>query len=498
MERATRNRMSAGAMPVLRVFCLGVAVHASAARCESTVTCAHTSYRPAAQHHASVAQCAGTFTATGEMTAARSGHTATLLADSRVLIAGGWSGGDVLASAELYDPATGTFAPAGDMTTARAGHTATLLADGRVLIAGGWSGGDILASAELYDPAMGTFSATGDMVMPQSSHRTILLRNGEALIVGTGDAAQLYDPDSGTFRVTVTYRNLLGLQTATLLADGRVLVTGCAFECGTGWSELYDPDAGTFSLTGTMSAWGQSSTATLLMNGKVLFVSDAAAWDYYGEPPEEEVYDPPTGAFAPVGNTMALRLGHSATLLPDGAVLIAGGDASAELYDPATGTFAFAGRMTRARTDHTATLLTDGTVLIAGGYGWNALTSAEIYRPPVAQVGPFLFSLSRDGRGQGAILHPGTPYFASPSYPAEVGEALEIYCTGLVAGSVIPPQVVIGGRMAEILYFGEAPGWPGLNQVNVRVPSRVAPGPAVPVRLSYLGRPSNEVTIAVE
>ncbi len=117
---------------------------------------------------------------------------------------------------------------------------------------------------------------------------------------------------------------------------------------------------------------------------------------------------------------------------------------------------------------------------------------------PLFDSAPGLFSVSQDGRGQGAILHANTAILASPSQPAAIGEALEIYLTGL--GAIVPsspPEVTIGGVRAEALFFGDAPGFTGLNQVNVRVPPDAGAGPAVPVRLTYGGRTSNPVTIAV-
>ena len=251
-----------------------------------------------------------------------------------------------------------------------------------------------------------------------------------------------------------------------------------------------------------MGWWYNVNTATLLMNGRVLIVgSNEDLWSA-----DAEVYDQSTGKVTGIGNTAGPHEFSTATLLPDGTVLIAGGqmaggngDPVADLYAPATGTFNFAGNMTTGRHAHTATLLPDGKVLIAGGFSiWPASTSsAEIYEPPLLQAGPALFSLSGGGPGQGAIWHALTGQVASPSTPAVAGEALSMYTTSLRDGSVIPPQVFIGGRMAEILFVGNAPGYPGINQVNFRMPSGVARGPAAPLRLTYLGRPSNEVTIGI-
>jgi uncharacterized protein (TIGR03437 family) len=198
------------------------------------------------------------------------------------------------------------------------------------------------------------------------------------------------------------------------------------------------------------------------------------------------------------------RYYHTGTALGDGTVLVAGGQvgtrvytatASAEIYDPAAGTFSPTGDMTTGRINHTATLLPDGMVLILGGD--NSLSSAEIYHPIEPVPAPVLFAVSDDGQGQGAIWHAATGQAASADNPATAGEGLSMYTTSLVPGGVIPPQVSIGGFLGEILYFGDAPGYPGYYQVNFRVPGGLTPGPVVPVRLTYLGRPSNKVSIGV-
>jgi hypothetical protein len=472
----------------------------------------------------------GSFTPTGDMTIARSQHTATLLPDGNVLIAGGVqsssTGTRLLASTERYDPTSGRFIPAASMTTTRRGHTATLLPDGRVLIAGGYGGdtsgwGTPLASAELYDPSSDRFTKTRDLIAATGFHTALLLPSGQVLIVGGSGVgtypnnmapAELYDPAVGMFTAAGPY---VGRGECDFCAPSVLLADGTVLFPGQYPAQVYDPRTNAFTLTGMMIA--DQSAATLLVNGNVLLAGGVSD---FGRTATAELYDPTTGAFSPTASMTARRAWHTLTLLPTGLVLVTGGETdscggrtcafagtirSAELYDPSAGAFHATGDMTTPREGHTATVLADGRVLLAGGVVYRGIglfdgsvSSAEVYRPDVLAPAPTLLSVSGAGDGQGAIYHAGTPYVAGREDPAAAGDEVDILCTGLSAGAVIPPQVAIGGRLAEIVSVGNAPGVAGAKAVRVRVPPDVTAGSVVAVRLTYLGRPSNAVTMAVK
>jgi hypothetical protein len=350
---------------------------------------------------------------TGPIGAGRQIHTSTVLADGRVLVAGGYALGDgPLASASLYDPATNTFSPTGSLAEARGEQSSTLLSDGRVLIAGGgiagWVfSGTFLASAELFDPKTGTFSTTGSLGTPREAHTSTLLKDGRVLITGGVEtpnqslaSAELYDPKTGTFSATGSMATARAWHTATLLSDGRVLVVG---GWPAGWSsgfalssaEIYDPRTGRFTATGSMPGGRTFHAATLLSDGRVLVTGGQ---DTAAELASAEIYDPRTGAFTATGSMSVGRVYQTATLLADGRVLVAGGGgdytnrhflASAELFDPRTGTFSTTGSLTDARTNHAASLLADGRVLVTGGYGADApLASAELWDPKTGAFSP--------------------------------------------------------------------------------------------------------------
>jgi hypothetical protein len=349
------------------------------------------------------------FESSGNAAQPRAYHTATLLPDGRVLVAAGREGDNPLASAEVYNPATRTWASTGSLVHQRYEHTATLLADGRVLVAGGrlFPSTDI-SSAEIYDPASGTWAPTGSLNQPRRAHTATLLPNGKVLVAGglqggfTGTgyqalrSAELYDPATGTWMVTSDLATARGDHTATLLANGKVLVVGgrprFSGEIGNPritTVEVYDPATGIWISTGSLNTGRSDHTATLMPNGEVLA---AAGFNDGGELLSAEIYNPASGLWRTTGNLSRRRGIHTATLLSGGKVLIVGGfifgyqsdsSGSAELYDPATGTWMTTGGLVTRREAHTATLLADGTVLIAGGITrddvFHYLGSAELY-----------------------------------------------------------------------------------------------------------------------
>jgi hypothetical protein len=321
-----------------------------------------------------------TFTTTGSMNGVCQLHTATLLNNGKVLMAGGNNLQPDLASAHLYDPATGTWSTTGNMSDARRNHTATLLNDGKVLVTGGSSNGSYLASAELYDPATGAWTTTGSMNAAHYAHTATLLNNGKVLVAGGASgssrlaSAELYDPATGTWSTTGSTNAARYAHTATLLNDGKVLVAGgYNGSSSLASAELYDPATGTFTTTGSMNVARGGHTATLLNNGKVLVAGVGA-----------ELYDPATGTFTTTGSMNVARSSHTATLLNNGKVLVAGGYggsylASTELYDPATGTWSTTGSMNVAHTYHAATLLNNGKVLVVQGFnGFGDFVGTEL------------------------------------------------------------------------------------------------------------------------
>jgi hypothetical protein len=270
------------------------------------------------------------------------------------------------------------WSPTGSLSTARRNHTATLLPNGKVLVAGGSS--DLFynstSDAELYDPASGTWSPTGSLLCTLQGQVATLLPNGKVLLIGGFSNAgcslstQLYDPVAGTWSAAASLLVQADSASATLLSTGQVLATS-----GT-TAELYDPDTNTWSPTGNLVTPHGGFTATLLTNGKVLV---AAGDDSTNNPgTNAELYDPVSGTWSLTGSLSTARLGHTATLLPSGQVLVAGGNiytapsgypvtSSAELYDPVLGAWSPTGSLETGRSNHTATLLSNSVVLVAGG-----------------------------------------------------------------------------------------------------------------------------------
>ncbi|MHC5212089.1 MAG: Kelch repeat-containing protein [Planctomycetota bacterium] len=358
----------------------------------------------------------------------RSTHTMTLMPDETVLTLGGGSGGITtsygVATAELYDLKDETLTVLGNtMVQARTGHSATLLDDSRVLIVGGADDvlGEPTATAEVYDPVTGVFSAVGSLTQgPRALHRATLLQDGRVLItggtdnyidplniiLGGRDTTELFDPVTNTFSAGPDLsRQRLG-ETATLLPDGTVLIAG-GFTTILGFipsitptAEIYTPSPGgpgSVVNTDSMLTERFGHAAVLMTDGSVLVVGGANGSDALDPQPELtwELWDPFFHFFVD-GALSDGRILPTANLLRDGRVLIAGGAtggfttpisvASTEIFDINLLATTAAASMLDDRAGHQGISMEDGTVLLSGGGQGDGLSqwglsSLEIYQP---------------------------------------------------------------------------------------------------------------------
>jgi hypothetical protein len=365
----------------------------------------------------------GIWTAAPNLLDGHVGHTATLLKDGRVLIAGGTDvHGVATARSELFDPKANRWIRAGNMNRARAAHAAALLADGNVLVSGGQTGLSIfpiqvLSNAEIYHPATNSWTAVAAMNAPRRMHSSIRLHDGRVLVVGgtnlapgsplpaaQEEQAEIYHAQLDRWLIAGTGLPPLSGEAATLMPDGSVLVTGGSSDSGfaTIGAELFDPGTNRWRpTTSPMDTPRYGHTATLLSDGKLLLVGGYSTQPQisggFVYPSSEllttsEIFDLRGNTGVRMGYSGILRFEHTATLLRNGTVLVVGSayasDVDSQIFDPKnTEQWASTGlRMDRYL--HTATMLADGRVLVAGGYGVGSPSTAWVFSAVSGQSAP--------------------------------------------------------------------------------------------------------------
>jgi N-acetylneuraminic acid mutarotase len=331
----------------------------------------------------------------------RAHHTATLLQDGTVLVVGGLDNNDGLASAERYDPTAGTWTGAGTMSGPHWEHRAVLLDDGKVLVIGGCGGGPsfvcmVGVGVEIYDPSVTSgnpWSQVNSMLVERRSHCATKLDDGKVLVAGGFDnqkdhtGIEIYNPQTGFWSSLPAQLSVArNLATATTLPSGKVVIIGGTD--GTNFHDsivIFDPAGSTIqTLNAKLQEPRAGHTATLLPNGKVLIVGGRCSWDLPATCAvgNAELYDPNTDTVTQAGSPGSSALDHTATLLPIGQVLVAGGAQSpkvARLYSSSG--WAQTATMFEEYVNHAAVLVGGKVIVIGGEAGsfYDGSKNVEIY-----------------------------------------------------------------------------------------------------------------------
>lgn len=344
-------------------------------------------------------------------------HTASLLPDDSILVVGG-KGIDepIHKQAQRYVASSNSWQPDASLATARMQHAAFSLGDGKVVISGGYDPNvtgtpfdPVFKSTEVYDPAAKAFAPGPEMNFPRRMHVVTQLKDSRFLITGgiqlRGNDfgatmnTEIYDPTSDTFIAGKTMTDGRWLHTATLLPDGRVLIVGgrnnnCTGQCpifSLRTAEIFDPATGNFTATGSMTYSRYNHTATLLPDGRVLILGGETTEDVgtgNDQVPAAELYNPVTGTFTTWTNLALPRSSHAVTLLNNGKLWLTGGFRSSglatnrtELFDPATGVSVEGPTLAEFHVRHGAIRLSNGhVVIVAGSNGNQPMAHTEILK----------------------------------------------------------------------------------------------------------------------
>jgi uncharacterized protein (TIGR03437 family) len=392
----------------------------------------------------------------------------------------------------VYDPQTGVWSPAADMRTQRSRHNAIRLPDGKILVAGGIAARESTAEAEIYDPVLNLWSRTGDLIAPRSGAEAVLLTDGRVLLVGgVGPqsmgiiaSAEIYDPERGVWSDAGTMQTPRLWHTATLLADGKVLVTGGVYSFSPGSNldseDLFDPGAGPWTNAGRMASARNGHRATLLPNGKVLITAGSNGVEIA----TAELFDPSAMRFTPTTGMSQSRAGHSATLLPSGKVLVTGGYSLAstgfnanlstsEIYDSNTGLWQAGPALRRGRADHQTTLLASGKVLVTGGFeDWDAErlgVTAEVLGTPAPARGAAVVVSAASFLDNGSVAPDSVATIFGADLSDQTAAAGQVPGTDLGGVTVEVRDASGVGRLAKLIWVSPA-------QINFVTPDQTATG----------------------